>query len=72
MGLQPLLNKDPKLLLWASAWAARIKMIENFVHKFLIYCVFYIVYVTQFTSVIVCRIIQSGVSWVGDPCHTRY
>lgn len=58
--------------MWASSRAARIKITESVVRKFLIYYVIFIVYATQFTSVVAGRTIQSGGPWVGGPCRTRY
>jgi hypothetical protein len=52
MGLKPLYDKGPQWLLWANSRAARVKMTASGVPNFLMYCVIFIVYITQFTSVI--------------------
>lgn len=72
MGLQPLYNEVSHTLLWASSRAARVKMTESVTPNFRIYCVNFIVCITEFTSAVAGRIIQSGRPLVGDPRHTRY
>jgi hypothetical protein len=72
MGLQSLYHKGPQSLLWATSRAASIEMTESGGPDFSIYCVTFIVYITQFTSVVAGRTIQSGGSRVGDRCRSRY
>jgi hypothetical protein len=52
MGFKPLYDKGPQWLLWASSRAARVKMTASGAPNFLMYCVIFIVYTTQFTSVV--------------------